>query len=1061
MIRPEGRPVSQYTLDHFYYGQFIHEGKPEGEPRMLAATPAVTSEMVEHAVSRVLLPPLSYAADHKSWALVRGRSREMPFLLVQAQQGALGDVTRHYIIFTPEVLKAYGGNVRLLRALVVDDMPMYQHLYVALPKMALPDPVLPSTDEQVDDILELMTTTGNRMEVIERLLATITQGKSLVIQHAPAELEARLTFISGLLALLPSSARFGVTFATHSLHDTDIETQIRFFGDEHPPEDSVIFNWKTRELRGAPDSDDFTRFVISQLRLDTELVIKHNANITEIARWRLEAGDKLSEALSYAAKRLRMDEAVRNNQPVNKDDVGKVLAEDPSLDDELRGLYAVHLIKFSLAMRNMTYAQPVALLLRNDAELAVMIRHEMEEALREGQAELIYPTLADWMSNPLGPTGHEWINLTHKALLSQLVAFIKDDDIEAVTDMLAELQQIDPGVDLGRAVPKIIEVVSVLNDPAMMESVFLLAVRHMDTKTFTQTMSDPRFRERLPLPVTVVWNYIAAEETGRAPDSVILKLAKGYAARDPRLEPLLLVRFAELAALANHVDLLDAETLGALVNVAQSAEETVYARALLTVARAVDDPMRLPEAQRDQAGFRILQLLLALGDYPTLARQMILHAARIYPGDRQPDYLKMIERLFSEVALADAAVAPMLEAINAAGIKRVPYIVAAVSSIYRRAATPELHITADQLSDQLIEERELLDVVPQRVLLRLLNFSTRAENLEGAMRAARALTLTALQQGSGGVKLMVEMAKQFRWDAKARETAMMYLRTYIRQVSESIAPRAADYIGKELGGKLRRTLLATYRLRQFTGNMELSEYVRAVHITANLLQETAALYADKSPTAETITATLAALPGKLSKDERHNLGRYMLAFAQTVAATGKVYRAKRGRDEDKHISQTLDASADPKSVPDVMRTLSGALVEGRRIVTPLSGSGSETPFRGRSLPSLLSDFEVANRVLRAAHQTTSENFEVSAAELREEFAALWQSLPAEQRQTMRQEFVTDLQRIADLVVRIEAEGDAKVLDDANLAKKMAAGRYRPKSTLEFYRYISQYYLTTA
>jgi hypothetical protein len=422
--------TANFLLEHFYYGQQVRGGKIQGEPMILARSAGISEDLAMQIMKRVTLPPLIHS-ENAAWALVKGRHRNFPFLLVQAQIGEASQVTLHYIVAPSNVLKSFGGNINTLKEVVQDKLPDFYFPDHNLPLLELPQAEYPTEEVQINAILELMMVTKNRMKLIETLLASIIQGTQLVIQGAPANLPKRLAFIQGLLSLLPPSARFGVTFTTHSLPVTDIDTQIRFFSDDQPPEGVVTFNWRKAEVSGETAKDDYSRFIVSQLRLDAGLVIKHNSAVAAIAGWRLNQGDKLAGALGYASNRLRTDEALRNHQPVNKNEVGKILAEDPTLSDEMRILYAQHLVKFSLAMEDMQYNTAIAPLLGNNPQLQQNVYAQMNTALHDDQAWLICDTLMEWVSHPDSPKDKKWLDLTHKAILATFKELVDDQDIDA------------------------------------------------------------------------------------------------------------------------------------------------------------------------------------------------------------------------------------------------------------------------------------------------------------------------------------------------------------------------------------------------------------------------------------------------------------------------------------------------------------------------------------------------------------------------------------------------------------------------------------------------------
>ncbi|MEO8397078.1 MAG: hypothetical protein ABI700_29055, partial [Chloroflexota bacterium] len=206
-----------YALEHFYYGQLFYQGKPQGELRLLASSPSVKTDHVEEAAKEAGIPPMP-GAPNGSWSLIRGQST--PFMVVQAQIGTRGQTMRHIVLMPVEILRALGGNLTALSTLVEIQMPAYEQVGATIPLLQLAQAGLPEAEAQEASMLALMTATRDRLDVIESLLAAIIQGVQIIVKGAPNDLTQRIGFIEGLLALLPPPARFGVTFATHTLPST-------------------------------------------------------------------------------------------------------------------------------------------------------------------------------------------------------------------------------------------------------------------------------------------------------------------------------------------------------------------------------------------------------------------------------------------------------------------------------------------------------------------------------------------------------------------------------------------------------------------------------------------------------------------------------------------------------------------------------------------------------------------------------------------------------------------------------------------------------------------------
>ncbi|MBZ0279010.1 MAG: hypothetical protein K8I60_22885, partial [Anaerolineae bacterium] len=714
-----------YSLEHFYYGQFVKDGKPEEKLQLLAATPDIKPEQVSESVKLALIPPLS-RSEKGGLAVVRGK-KAVPFILVRSHIGSAGQSVLHYILPPMGALRATGGNLKFLLGLFDKTVPSYDKPGEALAPLHLAYPKPPSQNQQVDDILALMTYAKNRMNTIETLLAAIVTGVPLVILGAPPDLDARVTFVQGLLDFLPPSARFGVTFTTHSVPSTKIEAQVRFFSGDQPPADAVIYNWDSGELSGKTVENDYARFIVSQFRLDTQLVIKQTHDLTPLAAWRIRRGDSLAEALAYASYRLKMDNAVLNRQPVEKADAAKILAEDPTLTEELRVAYGRHLLAFSLALGEMQHADPIAITLRQQPELESAILQQMGEAINEGKAALVYDTLARWLGNPMGPQGTRWVDLAHRAALARLDALVAERDLDGVMKFLGTVHEAEPGVEVHRIVPKLIEQALPLTPQHrdLSETIFLLGVQYLDADTLRRLMSSERFVAQLPPIIARFVPFITGSDPGMSPIGLLSDTAAAFG---EEWKSLTLIRLAEIAVQTKRVDLLDRPELYALVQLLDKPWGIQYRGTLTWIAKSLctDDIITVIEAPGPRY---ILQLLLGSGAYTELAQEMLHQARVLYPGDLQADYVEMVLRLFIETPLRPEESPEALRVIAENGIKSLPLLVAYIGVLEGHEATSELDRVADEATRMVLENRTLLDVINPAAILSLLRYHIKRKDV--------------------------------------------------------------------------------------------------------------------------------------------------------------------------------------------------------------------------------------------------------------------------------------------------------------------------------------------
>lgn len=1054
--------VAKFLLEHFYYGQLVHNGKPAGDPRLLASSKGISDDLAKLALERVSLPPLN-SAKHGTWALVRGRDRNIPFLMVQTQRGEAGQLISHYILPSGEVLRAIAGDVSLmLDTLIEETLPVYEIIGDPLKSLELKQPKPLAVDAQVDAILELMTITHNKIPLLESLLATIVQGTQLVIQGAPPDLPQRLAFIQGLLVLLPPSARFGVTFTTHSLPTTDIDAQIRFYSEDAlPPPNTAVFNWEKGEFLSEKVQDDYSRYVISQLRLDAELVIRRTTALTGIAGWRLNQGDKLANALAYASQRLRVDEALRTNQPINKDEVSRILSDDPTLTPEMQILYAQHLIRFSLAMEDMSHADPVAILLRQNAPLERAILQQMEDAYKEGLSWLLYDTLVSWMSNPLGPQGNQWVSLlqrTGSALFGELV---EDQDYEEINAFLDTMQHASANLPMAGMIQPVIEQALPIagRDAKVTENLFLLSVKFLDTKAFEGLMRNEAFTKNLALDVRRIWSVIDQGADVEHASKILVKIAHGFG---EEWQNVVLLRFAELAAERNEFNLLESPTLASLKDLAISNDASQYATRILNVVNAIEEA---GQSNRDKiSAFLLLQIRLAIGDYHEVGRQMIQQSATFYPGDLQNEYLNMSQKLFEDTPLSADQIPVALQAINEAGVKSAPYITACTGALAKQSGTEDLDTLAGQVADALFGERRLLEVIPSRSVLSVMTYHARRKDVANTIRTASLVPISAAYHEKGSVRVMVQMYKRMSWDERTRIAALQMLRAYIREAQDVPSRKAVVYFGKELGKEVRRALETTYRMKKFLGEVSLLTYADHLHTVVVWLETCAESYLNSRniPANNAIASKLNNLAGNLNAEDWRSGAEALLRITQAIVILGKDSKNKRGRDETRYINSLLTGERDPASILDIYLAIGGYFARGKYFKLELREQLPPDPIGPRALPNLRDAIIATHAILGDAMNAfpVDKPIKMTAQALRDDIESMWSLVPTEQQTEIVRQLASDFQALVDLIVHIEANSNENAADiNSRATQRLESAKGRPKDTLEFLRYLRGYFLS--
>ncbi|MEO8607272.1 MAG: hypothetical protein ABI690_05290 [Chloroflexota bacterium] len=1046
-----------YALEHFYYGQLVKNGSPESELQLLAKSPGVRGDEIAEAINVALLPPLA-GSPAGSWALVRGR-KAVAFAVVQSSLGLAGQSMLHYVLTPPDVLRAMGGNLKALTRLVQDDMPVFEQAGGKLDPIALPTAETPSQEQQIEDILTLMTHTHNRMDTLEALLAAIVQGVPLVVQNAPLEVEARVEFVQGLLALIPPSARFGVTFATHTVPSTQTDAQIRFHGGGKLSRETLVYDWPSGNMAGKAVDDEYSRYIVSQLRLDAELVSKETRGLTAVAAWRIRRGEGLADALGYAAHRLKMDNALLNKQPVETADVSKVLAEDPTLTDELKVAYTQHVLSFALALGDMQHADPIAVMIRQQPLLETALQSQFADAINEGKAGIVYEAIAKWLANPLGPVGMKWVELAHRAGLVYMDSLVKAKDVPGTSKFLESIHNADAGVEVSRIVPKLVEMALPMTvlDRDLNLTVFLLAVNYVDSDVLKRLIASQKFVAQLPPSLGRLTPYLTGDDAGLSPSGLLVDTAQSFG---EDWADLILIRLAELAVRAKRPDIVDTSALSAIIHRLASPWSIQYSQTLTWIAKNSSTDETLLQLEPPGPTY-LLQIMLAFGSYADLAQEMLHQARLLYPGDRQTEYVNMVRQIFAETPQQVEQVPVALQIIADTGIRSLPLAMAYIGALEGHEWSSELDPVAETVTKMLFEFPAILEVMPSAAMIALLKFHMKRKDVPATIRVAGLLPQVAINEGSKGINLIGRMYKMLDWDERVRLAGLELLRRYVREATDEDARRAITAFGREFGVKVQQTLEATYAMKRMMDSLDLVTYAEFIHLTAQFLLETAQVYADKTriPSLGAVMNDLDSLSGGLSNPERQIIATEMVGLGKAIIVLADQQKANRPRDPEKHIDALVIGKADPTSVLDVFWVMGGYFTKGKRYALKLERPASVRALGDRSAPMLKDESQIINGVLRGALRAfpPDKKLTLNADAIRLEMDSLWGEISLVKQRELVRDLSTDLQRIADLVATITQMGGDKAMEDGGAARKLEQNDTQPKNPLEMYRFVSGYF----
>jgi hypothetical protein len=1043
--------VPAFSFEHFYHGQLLQGGVLQGEPRLLALSAGVRNEHVAEALQEAHIPP---QPGEGAWALVRGKN--IPFLLVQSQPGL-----RHYVLITVDALRALGGNLKAMLALAEPQSRTFETTGHTLPPITLPNVGFPTPAAQEEAMLDLMTATRDRLDVLEALLASIIHGVQIVIKDAPPELEKRVSFVEGLLALLPPPARFGVTFTTYSTPDTMVDVQVCFYGDDDtPPESTLLYRWGQAGVSGAKAEDEYARFIKSQLRLDTGLVLEQTTALTPVAGWRIRTGEPLAEALKYASYRLKVDNALLNHQPVGAAEVAKVLGEDPTLTDELRVVYIQHLLALALALGEDENADLLATAARGQPDLERSILSEMSAALADGRAERVYRRVTLWRQRPDGFRGMYWEELAQRAAVAYAEMLATTGDPDALNAFLDELRASLNPVEMTVIAPRLIEITLPLSAQhrQLAETIFVLAATALPTDRWQRLITARPLVVQLPAGVRELITYMMSTERNPPPPGMLAQVISDFGIQ---WRPLLFIRLTELAMLAGRYDLLDPPALQGLADAASTPWGDVYDTTLRWIVRNLSNDDLLVTLN---SGCRqpLLQILLARRAYADVATELLKQGRLFYPADKQIQFSQVAYDLFAEATLSLGEFPSALQIMEEKGVKPLPLAMAHFGALQHHHWPPTLEGVAASVTDLIFNSRLIAESLPPDMLMELLNFHVERRDSNLALRVASLLPASASRRGDAGITVMIQMYRIMNWDEEGRAAALEGLRRYIRRCSESFAPQALTRLGRELGEEVRQALEATVTLYQMMGGEDLGDYAYSLHTVSEFMYETSLTYFDMNtiPTITSLLSDLDSLAGGLSNEERRALSTAILELGRLLSGLAIQHRQAHPREQDEHIEGLLAGKGTAGSAIDVFRVMGGYFARGRRLSVRTEHTVSPHPLGDRASHVLLREIEQINRLFKSALRAIppDKRVSLSAAALQDEIESLWGDISLHERRTLVRDLAIDFQRIPELTLAITEHADIKVLqDDSGLARKLESASRRPENVLEFYRFVHGYF----
>lgn len=1034
------------ALQYFHYGQLVHHGEPKGDERVLAKSSGISDEFIQLALETAKIPAKPNTTGI-SWGVLRTK-RGQPLIITRAEKGEAGQITYQFIEAPTSILRELASNFKALSAYLSDPLPVYAMLGDSLSAIELND-IKQTTEEQVDNLLDLLSYAHNNTRYIQPLIEAVISSKPLVITHAPESSEERMGFVQGLLTLLPSSTRFGITILLHNVPDSGFSAQIMFMEDVPEKLHAIVYNWESGQISSKETHGEYSRFIVSQMRLDPELVIRETEKLTPTAGWRFNSGDNLAEALDYASHRSKLDQSIKSGMPVEVFAIAKVLSHDPTLNDEQRLMYSRHLINFSLALQNLSHIDAITATMNSNKELENEVYQYMSKALEEGQGAIIFETLVRWRDNPFSPHGPKWSQLLAKSALAELDSLIADQDAETISDYLDDIQKL--GIQAEPIVTRVIERVLPLvsRNPELPPKLMFIAITMLDDDKLQKLMSSSRFIQLLSDDVKRLLALLSQPER-KAPRHSLMRAVNSV---DESVRDTALIAFTKLAYNNQRIDLIDEQALDALIQALNKNKSALDTNTILEITNTVHDNLTfLPKP----APRLLLQLYLMTENYESLVHAMIIQSRDIYGAGNQIDYIQSVEDTFAKTKLTPEEARHAIAELEEQKIGDIALIAAMLGVLEGTQWHSDLQYLATRIMQELSNDLHVLEMLPSKTTFSLLQYQARQGDMHRLRVAARVTgSCASFDFGKAGMTVANNAYKLLDSNDRTRPVALEVVHQYIRECDEKPARHFIKIYGERLGNDIAKKLQLSYEFSNLMARMDWMSYLNSLQITINLLQSAVDAYQNKNnqPNLGDVRLLIANVGRDTNIATHKKLSNELRRLAHNIVILGQRHE-RRGSDSDRHIEGIVKGSNDPRSTLDVYRSAGGHLLNKKVHPFRTKDGNSHHPLGEMSSEDLIDQIGLASELLhQAANARPSSRDMWTYTAIVDEIDSQTSALLDDHTDDLRQ-MGRNWQRLADLIIYIYKNSNTKIIEAGNArGKRLDILEAQPENALELFRFI--------
>ncbi|PJF42353.1 MAG: hypothetical protein CUN55_10145 [Phototrophicales bacterium] len=1052
-----------FELQRFFFGKF----KPDqAKPAILARTEGITSEQIAEClqIGRLDLPPASQIGEQMPSSVGVFRGTAAIHILTVAAINRVGLPQVLYLIIEPAAMSWLGGNLQPFKGIFFAEMPIFESMRNLAP-LKLDDPKPLEEELESETLQNLLLYCQDNMKVVEGLLTALINGQDIDVLNAPPNLEQRLYFVEGLMAMLPLPARPTITFATSVNKPDNTTAQIRFLAPNVAASSPVTFDWQTNILTSPNfERHDYARFVTSQLRLDPSLVVQHTRNLSRTASWRAIRRDTLSNALLWISRRARVDSAVQAGQPADHSMVTRILREDPTLTDELRVVYSKHLLTMAFITKEWATTDVLPEIAHAHADVAKAVLTQLREKAQSSRAIDVYDLIEYWFNNVSAASALPWHTVAHLAAIQHLKNCIENRDLAELLKFIYRLTSANTFLKVSDIAEQVVDILrpGAHRGEAIAMALFTFGAEHLAGGPFQALLHDKEMVEKLPERLRKAIEHLQPEPSPIKPLPDLL--AKAVHQVPSQHQVVALVRLIETAMFLQRFWLIGERELRILVTLSDQHLRERFAHVLRHVADEFSQPERL--AALPPPAFEVLpRLYFMVGEVDAGMHILEYLQNDLLTVERLSLVSDLVGNIFLKMNLEPEHMLTVLAGFDGTQMRPEPRLRAYYATLVRLNWDKRLDILLIQIARALQGDPRLVRVLGTENTIRVLQTLAERENAIEALRLAEALVRYALSIGSAGAPLLAEAWKHLQWNPEVKLSSLELLRRYIRAIDPDRSQTLPAYFADNISADFGEPLKATRLMRIIMGDKNLFQFSEMLVVTQAFLFDLAVTYHEGKvyPPIFRLRHDLDSMPGTLTEEERQILIRNLSEIARLILEIGK-YKIQ-GRASDRTSPSSFrsllrEARETPPITPNDFLTWFG-LQFSDTMVTELGLERKEAAhiFGARSVVMLYQEtlmiYQLLYRLSVAFPKEQPPIYELE--HLKAEIDSLWKQIPFHEQQRIQSTLGITPQQIALLISYIADRCDAKALGERGVGKQLEQGKRQPQNEIEALRFINGYF----